>query len=33
MRFVAKEEDAVETISKEESNVDGVDSMSCCKES
>jgi hypothetical protein len=33
MHFVAKEEDVVEAVLEEESNVDGVDSRSCYKES
>jgi hypothetical protein len=33
MHFVAKEEDAVETILEEESSVDGANSRSHCKES
>jgi hypothetical protein len=32
MHFVAKEEDVVETVLKEESNVDGADYKSHCKE-
>jgi hypothetical protein len=33
MHFVAKEEDVVEAVLEEESNVDGANSRSSCKES